>query len=107
MQSFAGVCEICFHLSTLMYCYMVADCDRCLLLADPPSNYGCVDYYTFDVQPVNQVLTSSFFDSIRIQSSKCYEVKNLSRNTKYKATVGSYNKRFDGGGSSSIVFTTQ
>lgn len=72
---------------------------------DPPSNNGCADSYSLTVSPIGGLQALAFVP-IRIQSSKCYTVNNLNNGTRYQGTVQSYNNYHNGGGSSSIEFTT-
>ncbi|WPT17907.1 hypothetical protein PSENEW3_00005909 [Picochlorum sp. SENEW3] len=73
---------------------------------DTPTNYGCADYYTVNVQPKMPTMLASAFTPIKIQSGQCYTVQNLSPNTEYVMTVSSYRELYGGGGSSSIDFKT-
>lgn len=72
---------------------------------DPPPNYGCADYYSLTVTPLGGLQALSM-SPIRIQSTKCYTVNNLQKNSQYRASVQSYSNFYNGGGTSSITFTT-
>lgn len=77
---------------------------------DTPTNYGCVDSYNVQVTPKTSEGTlgaNPLLNNIRVQSGKCVTVNDLRRNTQYKMTVTSYSNRYQGGGSSSVDFTTK
>jgi len=73
---------------------------------DTPTNYGCADYYTVNVEPKTPTMLASGFTPIKIQSGQCYTVQNLKPNTEYVMTVSSYRDLYGGGGSSTINFKT-
>lgn len=55
---------------------------------DPPSSNGCVDSYDLKIEPVDPgMLRTTASAPIRVQSTRCYTVKDLSPGTKYRATV--------------------
>ena len=64
------------------------------------------DYYNLNVEPVSQNRQSFAASSpIRIQSTRCYTVKNLTSGVRYKATVQAYNEVYNGGGTATKEFT--
>lgn len=74
---------------------------------DVPTNRGCVDYYSVNVQPKGVLMTSAFLNSIKVQSGQCTTVNQLTPNTEYTLTVSSFSNQWNGGGSSSVDFKTK